>query len=49
MAVGEIEIRMLQERRHREQDIGVIGRVGLELFQHTVNRSAAAFPGAPRF
>ena len=34
VAVGEVEIGVLQERGHGQQDIGVIGGVGLELLQH---------------
>ncbi len=34
MAVGEVEVGVLQERRGRQQNIGVVGGVGLELFEH---------------
>ena len=34
MAVGEIEIGVLQERRGRQNDIGEIGGIGLELLEH---------------
>ena len=42
MAVGEVEVGVLEEGGRREQDIGVIGGVGLELFEHYGEQIVAA-------
>ncbi len=34
MPVGEVQVRVLQKRRHGQQDVGVVRRVGLELLEH---------------
>ena len=44
MPVREIEIGVLQERGRRQQNIGVVGRIGLELFQHHGEQILAAQP-----
>ena len=44
VAVGEIEVGVFQERRDRQDDVGVIGGVGLELLQ---NDGEQIFPPQP--
>ena len=44
VAVGEVQVGVLQKRGCGQQDVGVIGGVGLELFQHHCEQILAPHP-----
>ena len=48
MAVGEVQVGVLEERGDRQQDVGVIGGVGLELLEHDGEQIVAAAGRAAR-